>query len=150
MKRIIPLWRFRDTPQCSLYRLYEAFCANTEGAISEETEYFWHRGESRWATRNLKDPQDSDPVRYAVLASLTEVLVNSFNWRLELGLRRDGPTVERDDNEDDHVDFEREVIPAWTQKVPSLPQTLVLHVNGDACEFQKRNIKATSRDLCTI
>lgn len=143
-QRTIPLWRLRDTPQRSLYRFYEAFCANAEGAISEETEYFWHRGEPRWATRNIQDPQDSDPVRYAMLASLTEALVNSFNWRLNLGLRRDGPTVERDDDDDDPAEFNPEIVPPWTQKVPALSQAFVLYADGDAPEFQKRNIIATS------
>lgn len=150
IRRLIPLWRLRDSPQRSLYRLYEAFCAKEDGAISEETEYFWHRGEPRWATRNIQDPKDSDPVRYAVLASLTEALVESFNWRLDLGLRRDGPTVERDDDDDSPAEFNHEIVPPWTEKVPPLSQTLVLYADGDAPEFRRRNIQATSRELRTI
>jgi hypothetical protein len=34
IQRIIPLWRLRDTPQQSLYRLYKAFCTNAGSAIS--------------------------------------------------------------------------------------------------------------------
>ena len=150
IQRLIPLWRLQDTPQRSLYRLYEAFCANAQGAISEETEYFWHRGEPRWAVQNIKDPKDSDPVRYAVLASLTEALVNSFNWRLELGLRRDGPTVEIEDEDDSHAGFNLEIGPPWTESVPALSQTLVLYLDGDAPEFRRRNIRTTSRNLCTV
>jgi hypothetical protein len=150
IQRTIPLWRLRDTPQRSLYRLYEAFCANAEGAISEETEYFWHHGEPRWATRNIQDPKDSNPVRYAMLASLTETLVNSFNWRLGLGLRRDGPTVEMDDDDDGPAEFQPEEVPLWTKKVPALSETLVLHADGNAPEFQRRNIIASSGELRTV
>jgi hypothetical protein len=76
--------------------------------------------------------------------------VNSFSWRLNLGLRRDGPTVERDDDDDSGGEYSPEVVPSWTEKVPALSETLVLYADGDSPEFQRRNIIATSRYLRTI
>ncbi|KAF8249180.1 hypothetical protein K440DRAFT_622546 [Wilcoxina mikolae CBS 423.85] len=49
--------------------------------------------EDRWLLSRLPDPRDDDDrVRYAVLA-----LVESFNWKLRIGLRRDGSRVESGD-----------------------------------------------------
>ena len=42
-------------------------------------EYLFRRGSGRWSLERIEDPCDEDPVRYAVLASLVEALVEAFN-----------------------------------------------------------------------
>lgn len=86
---LIPLWRWRDTPQQSFYRMYETFCAEQGNLLGYETEYFWKHHDPSWALSLLPDPRDDDdPERYAVMAWLAEDVEDAFNWRLELGLRR--------------------------------------------------------------
>lgn len=48
--------------------------------------------EPRWELACIPDPQDNDPIRHAILASMVEALVDAFNARLELGIRRDNTT----------------------------------------------------------
>ncbi|KAK2811280.1 hypothetical protein FQN49_008472 [Arthroderma sp. PD_2] len=88
----VPIWCIRDTPMRSLYRLYESMASGEYAPMGRETEYFWYRG---WELNSIEDPQDSDPVRYAILASLVEELVTAFNWRLSLGMRRNRPHTHR-------------------------------------------------------
>lgn len=156
--RLIPLWRWRDTMQRSFYRLYEAMCAFDEPLIGYETEYFWKR-HPRWDPGALADPQQEggyqDPEQYAVLASLAEALVYSFNWRLDLGLRRDGRHVDRleDESAAEYVPYR---CPAWTVAVPALETRLILHDYGDSTVtgssdfFEKRNIQASAAALRTV
>lgn len=76
-QRGIPLWRARDTPLRSLYRMYEAMMSDVYVVIGTETEYFWYQ--RRWSLDSIPDPRDPDPIRYAVLACLVEELVVAFN-----------------------------------------------------------------------
>lgn len=87
--RRIPLFRKRDTPLYSLYRLYEDLCSNDLVMMGYECEYFFFHNEQSWRLSQILDPQDAGPIRYAILASMVEALVDAFNWRLQLGLRRD-------------------------------------------------------------
>jgi hypothetical protein len=139
--RSMPLWRARDTPQRSFYRLYEAFCAADGHMITYETEYFWRRSSPRWAVANLPDPECTDPEQYAVMAALADVLVDSFTWRLELGLRRtDQPIVHRSA---DPLPFTPETRPSWTAKVPPLQEKLVIHPEEDVyfdSPLHRRNV----------
>lgn len=76
-----------DSPLASLYRLCEFVCANEPNQIMLETKYFWSRGS--WNLHGISDPRDKNTERYAVLASLLENLVYAFNYRLDLGSRRE-------------------------------------------------------------
>ena len=96
----IRIWESRDTPLRSLYRLYEIFMTREYALLGLETEYFWHHSGRKWGLGQLPDPRDPDPVRYALLACITEELVEAFNWRLGLGMRRNGPAVEREHGRD--------------------------------------------------
>ncbi|KAK4101368.1 hypothetical protein N658DRAFT_558881 [Parathielavia hyrcaniae] len=139
--RSMPLWRARDTPQRSFYRLYEAFCAADGHMITYDTEYFWRRSSPGWATANIADPQCRDLGQYAVMASLAEVLVESFAWRLELGMRRtDRSIISR--SEDPQPSFVPEVYSPWTAKVPPLQSRLLIHPEEDRefdSPFHRRN-----------
>lgn len=149
--RSMPLWRSRDTPQRAFYRLYEAFCAADGHMITYETEYFWRRSPPEWATALIPDPQCEDAEQYAVMASLAEALVESFAWRLELGLRRtDRPIMNYDR---DPPPYDPEVCPAWAAKVPPLKEKLLIHLDEDRCfdsPFHRRNIYMATGHLYTV
>lgn len=148
--RLVSLFVGRDSPQASFYRIYEAFCCRKMAAVSSETEYFWRRAGPRWLACEIPDPQDEDPIRYAVLASLAEALVDSFNWRLELGLRRGRqPWVERADD-GTPAPWIPEELPSWTRNVPALEDELVISPDGTGPLFKKRNIIAFEGDLHTV
>lgn len=149
--RSMPLWRARDTPQRALYRLYEAFCADDGPMIQYEIEYFWRRPEPRWATANLQDPRCDDPEQYAVLAGIVEELVESFVWRLELGMRRDDKPIRN--TYKDPKPLVPETCPGWTADVPPLKKTLVLHLGESKMldgPFFSRNVWANSGYFYTV
>lgn len=158
--RMVPIWQWRDTPQRSFFRLYEAFCAADDPCISYEAEYFWKRSEPEWQLRLLADPVEygcADPEQYAVMASLVEDLVDAFNWRLELGLRRDGNhSYRRLDSGRAPMPFEPESCPQWTKKASPLDERLVLHdfphpeFSASNPAFAKRNIQASGGSLRTV
>ncbi|KAF3407253.1 hypothetical protein DPV78_001729 [Talaromyces pinophilus] len=79
-----------------------------------EYTYFFFHSESRWFLSNVADPEDNDPIRYAMVASMVEVLVDVFNWGFELGIRRNNTL---DKSEKHTTNFKREVAPCWTAKV---------------------------------
>lgn len=153
--RLIPLWRARDTPLRSFYRIYEAYCADDDDLVGFETEYFWKRSEPGWATELIPDPKDPDPERYAVMATLAEQLVEAFNWRLRLGKRRNGEFFEPAED-GTPVPFVPEACPTWVEHVPPLDELLVLHDWRDFSRQDpssgpyKRNVKAASGALMTV
>lgn len=147
--RSMPLWKARDTPQRSFYRLYEAFCARDGQMISSETEYFWHHSKSEWAVVSLPDPQCRDEEQYAVMASLAEVLVLACNWRNEIGLRRSGEILGPKSSPPKYW----EETPTWTANVAKLDYELVLDAQGDVSQdnpFKKRGIIASTGSFYTV
>ncbi|EER29682.1 hypothetical protein D8B26_003740 [Coccidioides posadasii str. Silveira] len=159
----IPLWSARDTPLRSLYRLYECMASGDYIPMGTETEYFWYQ--SRWSLNLIPDPQDTDPIRYAILACLAEELVHAFNWRLSLGMRRDGRHLYRERDEDPYPPYDPETVAPWTKNVPpvdaqwtvGLPADvvdvagrLVLEEGGVNETFAKRNIVTNVGWLYTI
>lgn len=163
--RSIPIWRARDTSLRSLYRLYEAIASGNYVALGPETEYFWYQSRKRWALHLIPDPADPELVRYAVLACLVEELVCAFNWRLSLGMRRNGEHQYRERNSDPYPQFVPERLPSWTKNVPpvdrqmvaDLPSAmwdskgkLVLEEGGLSEIFAKRNIVTNVGWLYTI
>ncbi|KAI0477072.1 hypothetical protein GGR56DRAFT_388214 [Xylariaceae sp. FL0804] len=161
--RLMPLFRWRDTPQRCLYRMYEAVVADCYPLLQYEVEYFWRHADRRWATANLYDPaQDCvpgpiDAERHAILAAIVEELVDSFHWRLDLGLRRLDP-ASLDDYE--KMPLIPETAPAWPSIVPPLPELLPLQLclEEDMAEreskkgnaFLRRNIFAFAGEFYTI
>lgn len=150
----IPLFRARDTSLRSLYRLYDDLCADRRTLMTYECEYFFRRGSERWSLSRIEDPCDEDPVRYAVLASLVEALVDAFNWKLELGIRRGGRPC--DQSEERATNFVREVAPVWTGKVGAVEKRVSLidresepFAKADD-NFSRRNIEASMGYLYTV
>lgn len=139
--RRIPLWRWRDSPQRSLYRMYEAVVVDSWPMLQYEVEYFWKHGDRRWATANLYDPARDcpgpiDPQRHTIMAAIVEELVKSFEWRLSLGLRRKDPASMLDHEQ---IPLTPETLPAWPGKVPALPEMLPLQTCEDE-EMAQRNL----------
>lgn len=150
----IPLFRARDSPLWSLYRLHDDLCADRRSLITYECEYLFRRGSERWSLSRIEDPCDEDPVRYAVLASLVEALVEAFNWKLALGIRRGGRPC--DQSEERATNFVREVAPEWTGKVGAVEKRVSL-IDRESEPFAKpdenflrRNIEASMGYLYTV
>lgn len=143
--RGVDLFRMRDTPLCSLYRLYELIVARDTIHLVEETTYFFYRYGSRWSIRNIPDPKDPDPVRYAILAALVETMVEAFNWRIHMGIVRKGRRVETRPLPSGVLDT-REVAPDWVAQVPPVAESFVLVTKAEAellnvsQAFKKRNL----------
>ena len=140
---MIPLFRIRNSALCSLYRLYENLCSYRINRIGSETGYFFYHPERRWALSRIPDPKYKDSVRYAILANLVDALVDAFNWRLELGLRRDGSL---NFSEARCINFTREEAPSWTLK-GALEKRLSLHqpsqrFKQDNAAYLARNMEA--------
>jgi hypothetical protein len=57
------------------------------GGKIEKPFHLRHYGD--WALKDFPDPKYRDPIRYALAASIMEQLVDVFNWRSKLGIRRD-------------------------------------------------------------
>ncbi|PGH19380.1 hypothetical protein AJ80_04021 [Polytolypa hystricis UAMH7299] len=159
----IPLWRARDTPLRSLYRMNEAMLSGEYSPVGQETEYFWYQ--PSWRLASIPDPADPDPIRYAMLACLVEELVTALNWRLSLGMRRNGKHILRKRNGDPYPPYNPVSGPAWTRDVPPIPREslvglppefvrdgckLVLQVKGVSEVFAKRNIVTNVGWLYTI
>ncbi|KAE8418688.1 hypothetical protein BDV36DRAFT_294914 [Aspergillus pseudocaelatus] len=65
----------------------------------------------------MPDPSGSDPIRYAILVSIAEELVEAFNWRLGLEIWRDVTKNSYCEKLDEELPpFEPEVAPCWTSK----------------------------------
>ncbi|CAL3970763.1 unnamed protein product [Diplocarpon coronariae] len=159
--RNIPIWTIRDTPLRAIYRLYEIFMTQEFVLLRPECEYIWRQQSRKWSLSSIPDPRDLDPVRYAILASIVEELVDAFNWRLENGQRRNGRNVYRS-KENPRPHYNPEATPPWTASVPaiqekdlsSLPprmiQTGQLLLGDGPCEnFLRRNFDADTRYLYT-
>lgn len=162
--RWIPIWCARDTPLRSIYRLYDFCLADHYEWVGNETEYFFFRED--WNLRDVPDPRDEDPIRYAMIASLMEELHDAVNWRLSLGLRRDKKHVYRNDDTDSLPPFIPQELPDWTKEVPPIdkdllrqsvppealdPQgNLVLEEGGTSHNFACRNIITNTGWLYTI
>jgi hypothetical protein len=100
---------------------------------------FHLRAYGRWELKDFPDPKCKDPTRYAFAASFMEQLVDVFNWRTELGIRRDyiqtGHEVcagKRWDGDYPSPTLER--VPKWTKRVPAAPKPLVIN---SACAFDE-------------
>ncbi|KAI1965936.1 hypothetical protein LOZ58_000837 [Ophidiomyces ophidiicola] len=150
----IPIYRMRDTPLRSLYRLYEDICASVFIMYGDECTYFFHHSEPSWSLASVPDPQDKDPVRYAFVASMVEALVESFNWRLEVGIRWD-QTVKQSKQRSSN--FTSEKAPSWTSDVTAVARTLVFceagsDISGMTMEkhFLKRNTQIPNGYLYTV
>jgi hypothetical protein len=84
-----------------------------------------------WALQDFPDPKFQDPIRYALAASIIEQMVDVFNWRSQLGIRRDyiqtGYETMRGKRWDlDYPPPRLERPPEWAARVPPSPVRLVV------------------------
>lgn len=160
----ITIWRMRDTPLRSIYRIYELHLIDIYTLLGYETEYFFFQ--KRWHLRDIPDPNDPDLIRCAMLASIVEELHESVNWKLSLGLRRNGEILMRENDGDPYPPYIPEELPAWTKNVPAIDKELlkqsipmdklneegqlVLEEKGINPTFTKRNIVTNTGWFYTI
>ncbi|POS71023.1 hypothetical protein DHEL01_v210587 [Diaporthe helianthi] len=153
--RWVNVWKWHDTPMRSFFRLYKFFCTGFGPSIQYECEYIWYRTRADFNPGLLEDPRKygcTNPEQYAVMASLCEELVKSFNWRLELGLRRGLRNFAEDS--DESVPYEPYVCPEWARLAPSLKEELRLHKMSEFMRptesFKRRNIIAVGGNLYSV
>ncbi|KAG8417598.1 hypothetical protein J3459_006532 [Metarhizium acridum] len=147
---------FEDSPLYALYRLYEWIMVDDVIHMRNELEMFWW---ARWPVSSIPDPgEQGDPERYAVLACIPALIVESFNERNEQGLRRQEPHSILSLEEQLQWAATPKIVesePSWTKTVPPLQK--LLHIphsqpytpqlttldDPQACPaFKKRNILA--------
>lgn len=120
---------FEDSSLFGLYRLYEVIVLDKVFAYRNALEMFWRQ--KTWALKDIADPKDDDPERYAFLAGCTYLLARSFNQRIKLGLSRQMPAillheqVEELRNQPDHL-RQYEQVPEWAQAAKPLEETMFI------------------------
>lgn len=130
-----------DTSSACFYRIYEFYILDHNVLFRNELEYFC-RNHPEWAVSEIPDPQDKDPIRYAILAVLTKLLCDAFNRRIELGLHRDAPAIIQDWDEllARPKVFEKQ--PEWALQVPPVENRVVIP------DCQGRTLEERSQDVC--
>lgn len=125
-----PKGKPEDTPLFSLYRLYEHLVLNDNVGLRNEIEYFWY---AKWPVASIPDPQDTCESRYAVLAAIPALLVESFNQRIALGLPRKADAIISREELEQYQKEEKifESVPEWTKQVARLEETLVIPHDND-------------------
>ena len=109
--------------------------------------YFFNHSEGPWSLNQLQDPKDRDRIRYAVLASMVEALVDAFKWRLELGITGSWSKTSNGRSW-------KEEAPSWTSDVGPLEKRLCTF-KGDRRpdldkSFPRRNIETSTDYLYTV
>ncbi|RDB26155.1 hypothetical protein Hypma_006200 [Hypsizygus marmoreus] len=152
--RPIPIFRIRDTPLRSLYRLHDVIYADSDNSVMLESNYFWDQEE--WRIKDIPDPKDPDPLRYAILASLVESMVSAFNFKISIGLRHGRRPISFKFDEAARLDPNKpfEEVPSWTSHVPPVEEWISFLENGvvrpDGTPFGKRHICASAFQLRNI
>ncbi|KAL6858130.1 hypothetical protein ACO1O0_005582 [Amphichorda felina] len=116
-----------DSPLYALYRIYEWIMVDDVVNMRNELEFFWWKP---WPVAGIPDPgEHGDPERYAVLACIPALLAESFNERIEQGLRREEPHSILSLEEQlawAATPKKWESVPRWTEQVA--PLSSVLHI----------------------
>lgn len=133
--------------------------------IGYETEYFWYQNREPWDLDQIPDPQDPNPVKHAIKACFVEALVEAFNWRFSIGMRKNKKHIFRERGTDPWSPYTPIKGPEWTRYVPPVETEFVrdnyperLHEMGrfvlledeDSEIFDRRIISATKARLYTV
>lgn len=114
-----------DKPLYALYHIYEHIVLDNNIGMRNELELFWW---TRLPVSDIPDPEDqTDRERYAVLSCIPPLLVESFNQRIDMGLRREEPHSVLSLEEQLQwaaTPKNYESVPKWAQTVPALGETL--------------------------
>ncbi|PPQ93163.1 hypothetical protein CVT25_002390 [Psilocybe cyanescens] len=152
--RAFPIFQLRNTSLRSLYRLHDVICANDENYVMLESEYFWRQ--AHWRIKDIPDPKDPNPLRYAILASLTEAMVVAYNRKITIGLRRDVCVTSKAQDEAFRQDPNKpyEEAPSWASLIPPVEEwTSFLEdraIRNCSTPFFKRHICADPSQLQNI
>lgn len=127
-----------DTPTHSLYRLYEMLVVDHVTGYRDELEYFWNQGD--WPVKDIPDPKDEEPARYAFLACVTKLMVRVYNTKIKLGQARGAPailTLEECEYLRTQPESTKayEEVPPWTENIPPLATTLLMR-SHDGIEME--------------
>ncbi|PGH15835.1 hypothetical protein AJ79_02216 [Helicocarpus griseus UAMH5409] len=124
-KFIAPRGEMEDKPLYALYRLYEYIVLDNNIDMRNELETFWW---SRWTVADIPDPgEQGEPARYAVLSCIPHLLVESFNRRIDMGLRREEPSSILSTEEQMEwaaTPKKYESVPEWARRVPPVEAVL--------------------------
>ncbi|CAG7956125.1 unnamed protein product [Penicillium salamii] len=133
-----------DVPLFSLYRLYEHLTLNDNIGLRNELEYFWY---ARWPIASIPDPQDACKSRYAVLAAIPALLVESFNARINLGLPRKADSIISREELEQYQKEDKifESVPEWSNQVSRLEETLVIPHDDDEVLDSFEDVRASSQ-----
>lgn len=113
-----------------LCRLYECFVLDHRWGYRNFLEHFWRQ--AQWPVRNIPDPADDDPERYAFLAGTTYLMVRAFNRSVGIGLDRDSPAIQSPD------ETERARNRPESEKIPKLDLPLIIPMeDGTAITDEK-------------
>lgn len=120
---------FHDRPIDAFYRLYEFFTLDYVYGYRNELEYFWKQ--HSWAVKDITDPQDCDPARYAFLACIPALMVQAFNAKIALGLPRNAPHIMSPEQAEDYRNAPEssktyEEVPKWCELVAPLSKPLLV------------------------
>ena len=129
------------TPVASLYRMYEYFVTGYNTGLRSEIEYFFNR--HTWAVYNIPDPKDSDPVRYAILAVLTDYLVVAFNRLINRGMPRNCPSIIVSAEMENELKSRPKILekqPSWATKVRKVEHKLI--IPQDTGEEPNENVRS--------
>jgi hypothetical protein len=142
-------------PLASLYRMYEYIVLDYNIGLRTEIEWFWTH--STWAVKDIPVPNDPDPQRAAILATIPSFMVMAYNRLIEVGLHRDAPTVITQEIEAEMAARPKimEEVPEWTASIPALTETLIIPPRDggkveEQCqspEFRKMNIICNGPDV---
>jgi hypothetical protein len=142
-------------------------------SLEYEVQQFWHRGMAdsskpdhflfggKWHIKDLPDPRKAlgnKPLLCAIAASTAEHMVELFNWRIGLGIRRDMKRLSVRKPDKNLTPCPMESVPGWCKDVGPAPvQTIVgrqrgkytakkmLELNNLSPSFKKRNLLAISQ-----
>ena len=149
------LFHLRDTPLRSLYRIHDVLCADVGNYVMLENDYFW--GHNDWKIKDIPDPQDPNPIRYTVLAALTESMAEAYNSKIEVLLRRGDRRRKTMDEltalrEEDDKPYEEP--PPWAANVPAVEEWVSFYPDSlyylSPDPFENRCISADPSQLGNI
>lgn len=123
-----PAGEMEDRPLYALYRIYEHVLLDNNIGMRNEFELFWW---ARWPVADIPDPGEQvDRESHAVLSCIPSLLVESFNQRVDMGLRRGEPHSIM--SQEEQLQWAAtpktyESVPKWTETVLPLEEMLHIH-----------------------
>ena len=144
----------QDTPTASFYRIYQFFVLHDNINLRNELEYFCC-SHPKWSVSCLPEPgaYDSNPLRYTILAVLTQLMCDSFNRRIGLGLPRDAPAIIEDFEELQTRPKVYEEPPEWAKQVlgKALAETVFIpNVDGRTLNRDDEDVSKEFKNVGVI